>query len=383
MISLGILTLHPHLFSDYATQIGKQSKTYQIHVYRFHPFDWDPKTNRVKGYVFDHVLDDWKPDIFTLPAFIYDRCYYSNSRHAREFSVVQQLKRRAHFLSTGLPNKWKVYEQLSRDPIIASFLPKTIKVATFEDIIQQLLERKKIVLKPIFGTHGKGMFFIELTRSSQLLIQTHRNGKKMIKTFSMDKFRAWYRTQQLENRYILQPFLHLTNKNNQPFDIRILVQKNDVGKWQEIGRGIRVGKRGNFVSNLHNGGKVQSFSRHLKQNRKVNLQLDTLVNVLPSILDKHFHPLFELGIDIGIEPTGKCWLLEVNSKPGYRTILSAVNIEKLSEHPLRYCLYLRKELFKHEIDRATNYPEKIPTFNEQTSPSENLHSSIETSKYVP
>lgn len=363
MISLGILTLHPHVVSEYATQIGKQSKTYQVQVYRFHPFDWDPKTNRVRGDAFDHVLDDWKPDIFTLPTFIYDRCYYSHSRHSQEFSIVQQLKRRAIFLSTGLPNKWKVYELLSREPLIASFLPKTVRVTKCEDIIQQLMQRKKIVLKPICGTHGKGMFFIEFIRSNQLFMQTHRNGKKIINTFSMDEFRAWYRDQQLESRYILQPYLHLTNKNNQPFDIRILVQKNEVGKWQEIGRGIRIGKRGNFVSNLHNGGKVQPFSQHLKQNRKLNRQLETVVNVLPSILDKHFHPLFELGIDMGIDPTGKCWLLEVNSKPGYRTILPAVNIDELSEHPLRYCLYLRKELFKHEIDRATGYPKKNPPFN--------------------
>lgn len=363
MISLGILTLHPNMTSEYAAQIGKQGKTYQVQVYRFHPFDWEPESNRVKGYAFDHALDDWKPELFTLPMFIYDRCYYSDSRHAQAFSIVQQLKRRAFFLSTGLPNKWKVYERLSRNPIIASFLPKTMKVTKFEDIIDQLLKQKKIVLKPIFGTHGKGIFFIELINHSQIFIQTHRNGKKIKKIFSMDQFQAWHRTQQLESRYILQPFLHLTNKNNQPFDIRILVQKNDAGKWQEIGRGIRVGKRGNFVSNLHNGGKVQPFSQHLKQNRKVNLQLETLVNVLPSILDKHFHPLFELGIDMGIDPTGKCWLLEVNSKPGYRTILPAVNIDELSEHPLRYCLYLRKELFKHEIDRATGYPKKNPPFN--------------------
>lgn len=350
MMTLGILTLHPHVDSKYIDQIGKQSKKYQIQVYRFHPMSWNPSTNRVIGDKFDNALGEWKQDIFTLPTFIYDRCYYSNSRHSQEFAIVQKLKQRAIFLSTGLPNKWNVYEALSSDPLVAPFLPNTIKVTKFETIIQQLLKQKKIVLKPNNGAHGKGIFFIELIHSNRIFIQTHRNGKKITKTMPLEQFRTWLRSSQLKNRYILQPYLHLTNAKKEPFDIRILVQKNEAGKWQEIGRGIRIGKRGNFVSNLHNGGKVQLFSQRLKQNRKLKQQLETLINTLPSVLDEHFHPLFELGVDIGIDPTGKCWLLEVNSKPGYRTILPAVNIEQLSENPLRYCLYLRKELFKHEID---------------------------------
>lgn len=372
MVSLGILTLHPHIQSDYATHIGKQSKKYSIQVYRFHPFNWNPKTNQVTGDVFDHLLNDWKPDTFTLPTFIYDRCYYSNSHHSEEFSVVQVLKQKANFLSNGLPNKWKVYEILARYPSVASFLPKTIKVTNKESIVHPLLKQKKLVLKPIHGAHGKGIFFIELLHSKQLFIQTHQSGKKMTKTISLDNFTDWYFKTKLENRYIVQPFLQLTNAKKEPFDVRVLVQKNEKGNWKEVGRGVRIGKRGNFVSNLHNGGKVRPFLQKWKQNRKFNQQLETLINVLPTILEQHFHPLFELGIDIGVEPTGQCWLLEVNSKPGYRTILPECNLNRLSEQLLRYCLYLRKELFKHEINRANDYIKKKSTDKWETAPSPNI-----------
>lgn len=372
MISLGILTLHPYARSEYANHIGKQSRKFQIQVYHFHPTSWNEHTNLVNGYRFDHEANDWKPELFTLPTFIYDRCYYTDPTQSQAFSIVQKLKKRAFFLSAGLPNKWKVYNVLAREPSIAPFLPKTIKITTFNTIVQSLLKWQKIVLKPSSGSHGKGIFFIELIRSNHVFIQTHYNGKKIAKTVSLKAFRTWFQSSQLKNRYILQPFLHLLNTKKEPFDIRILVQKNELGQWREVGRGIRVGKRGNYVSNLHNGGKVQPFSERFQRNRKLNDQLEQLVTNLPYVLDEHFHPLFELGIDIGIDPTGTCWLLEVNSKPGYRTILPTVNIDELSEHPLHYCLYLRKELFKREIDRAGDPTQKNVPFIWQTTPSANL-----------
>lgn len=347
MISLGILTLHPQLESNYFTTIAKQSKKYNIIVFRFHPLQWDPGTNEVKGEMFDHFFHKWLQCTFPLPDFIYDRCYYTHKQNVNEFATVKMLKKETTFLSIGLPNKWSVYEVMKNHHILAPFLPKTEKITCVVDVINKLNHKKKLVLKPIRGAHGKGIFFLSKTTKDHIVIQTHVHGQKKTGMFSKKQFSHWLHNFNVTNNYIVQPFLRLTNFEGEPFDIRILVQKNETGDWQETGRGIRLGKKGNFVSNLHNGGKTKDFHEWIRdvpmnERNEVMKQLHIIVSTIPPFLDKQFGPLYEMGIDVGMDQTGKCWVLEVNSKPGYQTILKSLKNKDFYENPLRYCLYLHR-----------------------------------------
>lgn len=347
MISLGILTLHLQLESSYFTNIAKRSKKYNVTVFRFHPLQWDRATNEVKGEVFDHSFQKWEQCTFPLPDFIYDRCYYAHKRDVDEFAVVKRLKKKTQFLSMGLPNKWSVYEVMKRHHSLVQFLPKTEKVTSSEDVINKLKRDEKLVLKPIRGAHGKGIFFLSQTKLNKIIVQTHIHGQKKTGMFSKERFNRWLHTFNVKNNYIAQPLLQLTNDEGKPFDVRILIQKNAYGNWQETGRGIRLGKKGNLVSNIHNGGKTKAFhewTTHVPMNEKheVLKQLDMITSTIPPLLDKQFGPLFEIGIDVGVDQTGKCWLLEANSKPGYRTILQTLRNSDIYENPLRYCLYLHR-----------------------------------------
>lgn len=345
VISLGILTLHPHVESNYATTMAKQSKKYGISVFRFHPHQWDAATNLVKGKQYDDAAGTWKDCTFPLPEYIYDRCYYSYRHQLDEYITVKKLKQKADFLSTGLPNKWSVFQTLKRHPSLRPFLPKTAKVSSTEAILSQLAIEKKLVLKPLWGAHGKGIFFLKKAKHA-IAIHTHHSGSKITKTMPLKHFKRWLHTINAAQNYMMQSFLPLMNDRNEPFDVRILVQKNRQGKWQETGRGLRIGKQGNYVSNLHNGGKIISFNEWLLRTPPVRKhramkQLDAIIALLPPLLEKRHGPLFEIGIDVGIDQSGNCWVLEANSKPGYRTILKTTN-KKLFERPLQYCLYLHR-----------------------------------------
>src|SRR5690606_3093773 len=56
--------------------------------------------------------------------------------------------------------------------------------------------------------------------------------------------------------YLIQPYLQLKNKDDCPFDIRVLMQKDFTGQWQLTGSVARVGEPSGITSNLHGGGKV-------------------------------------------------------------------------------------------------------------------------------
>lgn len=311
-----------------------------MEVFRFHPKQWNPISNEVSGEVFNHRLNEWEACIFPLPDYIYDRCYYANEEHLSDFAIVKQLKKKTQFLSTGLPNKWAVFKAIHQDPTLSPFVLETNEIKSIEDVLSQLETNKRLVLKPKFGSQGKGILFLSMSGCHHIVVKTHIRGELKTGRFTKERFAKWLTGFDLTEKYLSQPFLQLTNSSNEPFDVRILIQKKADGNWQETGRGIRLGKKGNLVSNVHNGGVTKPFLIPDHQEHEILDQLNRIITTLPIILDQHFGPLFELGIDIGIDQTGTCWLLEANSKPGYRTIIETTESTDIYVNPLRYCLYL-------------------------------------------
>jgi len=145
------------------------------------------------------------------------------------------------------------------------------------------------------------------------------------------------------------------NETRQPFDLRVLLQKDGNGQWQESGRGLRIGKSGSLISNLHNGGKSVPFSTWFKnyppdKREKLLSEINQMTRKLPFALEDKFGRLFEIGLDIGVDNDGNCWLLETNAKPGHNVILNTdpTASEKIYSLPLAYCRYLREQVSEAE-----------------------------------
>lgn len=351
MVLLGIVTLHKEQELTYFTEMAKRSTDYGIQVIRFVPSDWESETGTITGVYYDVTKDSWICDRFPFPDFIYDRCYYTNrNRFLENYSTMKRLKKKTTFLSTGLPNKWRVYRTLRTNETIAPYLPKTSAVLSSDVVEQRVHLDGKVVLKPESGSQGKGILFIT-KKDDCIVVQTHINRQsKIIQTRSMIKFKSWLNRILKNQRWIAQPFLSLINEQNEPFDLRILMQKNGEGHWSESGRGLRVGQANSLISNIHNGGRVIGYERWLRQlplkrQNEITKQVADIVQALPSELEISFGRLFEIGIDIGIDKQGKCWLLEVNSKPGHQVVLKTNPRARKSiySRPLAYCHYLLRQ----------------------------------------
>lgn len=356
MHMLGIMTLNPKLELAYFTKIAKDSPRYHLRVSLFHPKDWDSSTSLITGVTFNHTNETWEYNHFPLPTFIYDRCFHSKrTLESNIFQTIQHLKKKTLFLSIGLPNKWRVYTALKKHKLLATYLPETKRLTTSVVAIHLLLTKKSLVLKPEHGSQGKGILFISY-KEDIISMQTHRHGKIYIAKLSLSELITLLNHFLAHKNYIVQPLLSLTNERNEPFDVRILMQKDANGVWQEISRGLKVGLQGSLVSNLHNGGTVKAFDTWMKQQSvqrqmKIDKQLNDFVYFLPPILEAKFGRLFELGIDIGIDKNGQCWLLEVNSKPGYQLIkkTNLLAAKQLHLNVLSYCDYLKTSLLKGDV----------------------------------
>ncbi|WP_456276051.1 YheC/YheD family endospore coat-associated protein [Bacillus sp. AK128] len=357
MTTLGFLTIKKHQELAYFTEMANALKGNSLTIYRFTPLDIDPSTEMVHGHQFNESTNEWEFAIYPIPNYLYDRCFYQTDDLSKKAEpIVKWLKQRpgTTFLGYGLPNKWEVYKAIHNHDSISSYLPVTNLVENFQQLKRLLKREKSIIIKPTNGSQGNGVIHLELLEK-EITFHTQKRGKSIYKSFSNHlEFKRFIDSLLKETSFIGQSFLDLKH-DDQPFDIRILLQKDERGSWREEGRGVRIGRENGIVSNLHNGGEVLPFpailsywSSPLKE--LIQEEIETITALVPILIEEQFGRVFELGLDIGVTKEGAVWLLDINSKPGRKVITStgpSLN-HRLYQAPLRYINYL--ETNKTKID---------------------------------
>lgn len=346
MLTLGLLSIENNQEQEYFTQIAKRAMRHKIKVVRFRPTDVRPNTPFVNGLIYDSTLKEWMHDSFQLPKFLYDRCFYNSEQSLRGKPIVDWLKKRHDitFLGHGLPNKLILTDTLFEQDILRPFIPTTHKLIHTKQVLQMLQRERKLVLKPISGSRGIDIYFLSLN-GKKINIQTQK-GKSIISE-SMNGQHCTHFIQKLmsHQEYMIQSYLPLHDEDNAPFDIRIFLQKNQHGHWERKAIGIRRGTPNTLISNLSGGGKVEQYEDWKRQfigGKKVDRLISKIIKHLPTYLESRLVPLFEVGLDIGVDQNSNIWILDVNSKPGHQVALQTNPEirEDIFTAPLLYCRFL-------------------------------------------
>jgi hypothetical protein len=363
LITFGIMTLTMDSEMTYFNEMAIRATALDIECFHFIPSRIDPITQLVKGKKYDPESCYWIEQEFPIPAILYDRCFYGDDDHSKQcIPIVSWLKSREDltFLGYGLPNKLELYEVL-KNTVLSPYLAHSEPVSDVSVVLNELTKKKKLILKPINGSQGYGIYYVKKNDKS-FNVKTEKQKQIISRIFPNEaKLSQWLKQLLQHHKYLLQPYLELSNNEFQPFDIRILLQKDEFGNWTERGKGIRKGSTGGILSNLSAGGSVidfETWSATLPNTSKEFIcnELEYIKTNLPKLLEKEFMPLFELGVDIGMAKNGSIWILDVNSKPGRKVVLSTAPElkEKLYLAPLLYGKFLT---LSHQSERK-NYHAK-------------------------
>lgn len=349
---LGILTLDPASRQEYFDQMAHESKKYGTDLYSFSPLDLLPGTQKAKGLHFDTASGIWKEEVFQIPEFLYDRCFYGEDQPSKDAKkIVAWLKERKDltFLGYGLPNKAMLYDRLKEIPEISPYLPETVKADSTGTVLRELNKYLSIILKPANGAHGYAVYSLE-KRTGGLLVSTTKNGSLISRNFDrLDRFQAWLNKLLGKHDFLIQARIDNMDRKNRPFDLRIFLQKDSHGEWQEVARGIRTGMENGILTNLSAGASLSTYENWQRETPHFNhvyisQEISDIISTLPAVLEETFQPLFELGIDLLIAGDQSIWILDINSKPG-RKMVSLLHPEKtgqMAEAPLAYCRHLQE-----------------------------------------
>lgn len=331
--------------------ICADARQVRICVFTLHSVRWEER--RIEALQYDANADAWHKRILPLPSIVYDRRFFRSAlERRRHASRIIRLKRMGVlFLNTTIGDKWDVYVELMKDADLQSLLPVTWTYTGPKSLIRWFEHHDEVFLKPQHGS--KGMRTLRIVRDA--LGRFHLNGRDAYNRSytavlrNLPMVSRFVERAVRRQRFLMQPYLQLTTSLGQAFDVRALMQKDGDGRWSLTGTAVRQGQPGSATSNLHGGGdafETESFLRREFGEQRMHALCKALHRAarrIAPLIEQRYGRLCELGIDFGIDRSGKLWLLEVNSKPGKTIFAKSGQFTAKTQsicNPLRYAEYL-------------------------------------------
>lgn len=182
-----------------------------------------------------------------------------------------------------------------------------------------------LYFKPTSGTGGQGIS--KITRAGEQTFQIQNNsGTSRVKTVQSLQRRLARLTGG--RSYLLQRGIHLKRTRGRPFDLRVMLQKENSGSWTHSAIFSKIGKPGKVATNYHQGGSIGTLDGTLRgagysgpRIRQLRGELRTIGSNTARCFDRHLKGFRELGLDVAVDKDGRCWILEVNTRPQFRALL--------------------------------------------------------------
>ena len=211
------------------------------------------------------------------------------------------------------------YEILSKDSIIAEYLPET-KWYNSKSLMDLLSKYQTVYLKPNDNTGGNGIVRVKLAGNDGCVISNVHGSTKVDLG---DLVQVIKHNMPSTSKYIVQQGIDLATYNNRPFDMRIVLQR--VFKtWRVTLSSAKVATAPEaIVTNVAKGAEDFLLHRILEEYD----QRQEPMAILREIIDLSHQiahalgsqlPILIAGLDLALDKAGRLWFIEANEKPECR-----------------------------------------------------------------
>ncbi|MFY0542654.1 YheC/YheD family protein [Brevibacillus sp. H7] len=233
--------------------------------------------------------------------------------------------------------KYTKYAVLRREPSLHPALPETLPLA-LANMSRLLGKYSKVVAKPSTGSRGAGVIMVSSQGHNRYSVHYGRvrhTCKGLNRTYTHVR-------SKVKRSYIVQRGISLATVNGRPFDIRVMVQRRIGGNWVITGMLAKVAGPGYIVTNIgRSKGKVLPLRTAIRLSSACRLSQAAIIRRIRSValraarrLATYYTSQRVFGLDMGIDSSGRVWIIEANLTPDitlflkmrdkriYRTILA-------------------------------------------------------------
>ncbi|WP_456271938.1 YheC/YheD family endospore coat-associated protein [Bacillus sp. AK031] len=283
--------------------------------------------NDQKGLFFDEKTERWVEQIVPLPDLLYNRIHSRKTDRSEAAKQLQQkLEEKSVFtFNTSYLTKEYVHQFLSQEHHLIEYLPNT-ETFSYSGLRSMLSKHSDVFIKHIAGSQGKKLLRLSYLENTYLLKQNLGSDSKEISFATYEETVDELNRLKVSSHFIIQETIPLIEAEGRSLDFRFLCHLTDPQQWQLISATARVSGEGQFVSNVAQGGELvkpkailSEFFGKRDALRIFRVMEELALSACTCLAERCPLNLGELGVDIGIDETGKPWLIEINSKPSKQT----------------------------------------------------------------
>ncbi len=316
-------------------------------LYLFTLEDIDSENLKIRGLFYNASQNRWSSEIFPFPHVLYMRKMPDHlDKKAHHFLKLAAKMHIPLVNARSAFDKWELYRVLWASPEMRPHLPETRLYRGQESEISGMLNRYgKVYLKACRGSRGR-----EVMQVSRLpggaLEYSYYDGRLFIKQTNnrcLQRIVAHFFGQE---QVIIQQPIDLIGIADRKADLRAEMQRNGKGLLEIVGMPVRVGHARSPITTHAACYRFEDFFGHvLKLNQDTVAALEDklrcLLGKIYLLLEKHYGPFGELGIDIGVDQNYHPWFIECNAQSAKVSLLNAYGgaaLLKAYTNPLEYAL---------------------------------------------
>ncbi|MDO6451792.1 YheC/YheD family protein [Oceanobacillus profundus] len=277
------------------------------------PRDVNVNNDTVKGKML--IDNKWVTVETDLPKFIDISPYCFKAQNRR---IMDYLRSKTLLSDDRISrlSKAELQIKLKEDKKFEHLVIPTISADKFDNVEEYLERYSTIVMKPIGGQRGFGVFILKKENNTYIL-----GYQKKEKKLTKDELMYFFKESIENKRYIIQKYISSRTLQGDPFDCRVHVEKNGAGKWVSARNFIRIGIGQKVISNVNQGGGISDPEPFLKSNfgekwEEIINKLNELALSLPNKIEElRKTKLMSMGMDVAIDKNGDLYLFEVNGAP--------------------------------------------------------------------
>ncbi|NHN30485.1 YheC/YheD family protein [Paenibacillus agricola] len=228
-------------------------------------------------------------------------------------------------MSRRSSSKWSKYKVLKKSQSLVRYLPATypLKKKPFWRLLNQYDE---VIVKPTGSYGGRGVLLIKALGGQKFLV---RAGAKRKKITGTTKLLNYVRPPSSKN-LIVQQRISLATINGRPFDLRVMVQRLRKSSWEITGKLAKVAGKGYIITNMRRShGSILPVKKAIQRSQLKSLSTHSLLAHIDQValltakqLKSYYPRIRSIGIDLGLDKSGKVWIIEANFKPAASLFLN-------------------------------------------------------------
>jgi glutathione synthase/RimK-type ligase-like ATP-grasp enzyme len=217
-------------------------------------------------------------------------------------------------------DKWEKYKYMNENEPLRAHLPET-RMMTRRNLWEMLEKYKHVIVKPVWGSRGKGVIQVSLIGEDEY--ELHYERKKFALQGKADTVR-YLKSKMRSASYMVQRRVSRPTINGCPFDMSVIIQrKRKSSEWRVTAKVIKVAGKGYIVSNnTRSKGRLLHFKNGIRKSSVNHLSADKLEADIDRIAIQSARRLSSLfpghriyGLDMGPDRKGQVWIIEANLYP--------------------------------------------------------------------